>query len=133
MVASLIYLAAALAPSPRSKFHLLNIISTVLTPICLFTTIFTTAFASSINSQRSGKTTAGTLQTWTCRWTDFRNEAPEGFGKICTESMVAFNLVIFILVLEIIVVATTGCGWWIEMKLKRATVGGVMKLEGGSP
>jgi hypothetical protein len=47
--------------------------------------------------------------------------------------MVAFNLVIFILVLEIIVVATTGCGWWIEMKLKRATVGGVMKLEGGSP
>lgn len=44
----------------------------------------------------------------------------------------AFNLVIFVLVLEVIVVATTGWGWWIEVRLKRGTVGEVIKLEGGA-
>lgn len=45
----------------------------------------------------------------------------------------ALNLVILLIVLEVIAVATAGFGWWAEMKIKRETVGGVMKLESTGP
>ena len=44
--------------------------------------------------------------------------------------MVALNLVILLIVLEVIAVATAGFGWWTEMKMKRETVGEGMKPEG---
>lgn len=45
----------------------------------------------------------------------------------------ALNLVILLIVLEVVAVATAGFGWWTEMKIKKETVGEVIKMEGTAP
>lgn len=59
--------------------------------------------------------------------------APGKFATICMESMVSLNLVILLIVLEVLAVANAGWGWWVEVKMKRGSVGGEMKLENASP
>ena len=108
-------------------------LSTVFSFICLSITVFTTAFASTIISHLTDSTDAGTLTSWTCKWQGFESIAPAGFPKICLESMVALDLVILLLILEVFTVAVSGWGWWVESRVRRGTTGAETKLHSGSP
>ncbi|KAL8817775.1 MAG: hypothetical protein Q9191_008080 [Dirinaria sp. TL-2023a] len=112
---SLIYILAALLPTLR----LLNTLSTPLAFLTLFISIFATAYASTITSHLVDSTSAGTLTSWTCKWSGFAATAPQGFAKICTESTVALDLVTFLVVVEAIAVLMSAAGWWIEAKVRR--------------
>lgn len=126
-VFSLIYILAALLPTPNSKLRLLNILSTPLSFLSLFISIFATAYASTITSHLANSTSAGTLTSWTCKWSGFTTTAPQDFAKICTESTVALDVVTFLIVVEVIAVLMSAAGWWVEAKVKRD---GVEKLDG---
>ena len=151
-IADILYLAPALFPSVRDpqspdsnlllirsylqrspKLRLLNIVSTVFSFICLSVTVFTTAFASTITSHLVNSADAGTLTSWTCKWQGFESIAPAGFPKICMESMVALDLVILLLILEVFTVVVSGWGWWVESRIKRGTSDSEGKMHSGSP
>ena len=114
--------------------HLLNVTSTVLSFIGLLITLFTTIFASKINSHLSDNSGSATLMTWTCKWQGLASIAPDQFEKICTETMISLDLVILLLIFELFTVAVTGWGWWIEMRIKKGSDQGIKleNLEGGS-
>lgn len=105
---------------PRPKLHILNILSTIFSSTGLFLTVFTTMFVSIINGHYpSDRHDAGSLMTWTCKWQGFEDIAPLHFAKICTESMVALDLVILLVILELIAVVASCAGWWIEGRIKK--------------
>ncbi|MCJ1430626.1 hypothetical protein MMC29_008544 [Sticta canariensis] len=134
LVSSVVYLAAALFPSPRPKIHLLNITSTVLSFIGLFITLFTTIFASTINSHLSDNSGSATLMTWTCKWQGLESIAPDQFEKICTETMISLDLVILLLIIELFTVGVAAWGWWIETRTKKGSDQSIKleNLESGS-
>lgn len=41
------------------------------------------------------------------------------FVKICTQSTVASDLVIFLIIVEVLAVGISGWGWWIEARVKK--------------
>ena len=45
--------------------------------------------------------------------------APQDFGKICTVSTVAVDLVNFLIVVEIVFVVMSAIGWWVEARVRR--------------
>ncbi|KAL8744061.1 MAG: hypothetical protein Q9190_003644 [Brigantiaea leucoxantha] len=118
-VASLLYLVAALVPTPLASLRSLNILSTVMAFLGVFMTIFTTILTSTINSHLESNTDAGTLYTWTCKWQGFESIAPQQFGSICMESTVAMNLVVLLIVLQALSVLVVAWGWWIESRVRR--------------
>ncbi|KAL8687460.1 MAG: hypothetical protein Q9218_006371 [Villophora microphyllina] len=121
-VFSLIYIVLALAPTPLRSLRPLNLTSTVLAFLSLFITIFTAAFASTINNHLSDNTQAGTLASWTCKWQGFSSVAPGRFSDICAQSMAGLDLVILMIVIEVFHVLLAGWGWWVGAKSKK--VGG---------
>ncbi|KAL9612997.1 MAG: hypothetical protein Q9167_002430 [Letrouitia subvulpina] len=127
-VTSLAYLAAAFVSSSHNSLRRLNTLSTLVSFVGIFITVFTTAFASAINNHLASTTDAGTLGSWTCRWQDFESIAPKHFASICMESTVAMNLVILSIVLQALGVLLAGWGWLVEAKGKRGVAG---KGEGG--
>lgn len=50
--------------------------------------------------------------------------APSNFTKICNDGMAALDLVIVLLIFEVLAVGITIWGWWVEMRLKKSSVGG---------
>ena len=134
---SLFYLSAAFAPTvsycsygscrpgllivlqPGLKIHVLNVIATPLSFLSLFTTIFTAVFASTMTSHLADSMDAGNLMSWTCRWSSYKDMAPMNFVKICTQSTVAIDLVIFTIIIEVLMVGISAWGWWIEAKVKK--------------
>ncbi|KAL9604110.1 MAG: hypothetical protein Q9219_000698 [cf. Caloplaca sp. 3 TL-2023] len=150
-VASLFYIAAALAPSvrslhPREKLpaghtntkalqplrlpRALNIISTTTAFISIFLAIFTTVFASAINAHLSDSTQAGTLESWSCKWQDFGAVTPGNFSDICAESNAAMDVVILMIVVQVFHVLLAGWGWWVGAGLRKAGGGEEGKGEG---
>ncbi|KAL8937130.1 MAG: hypothetical protein Q9216_004577 [Gyalolechia sp. 2 TL-2023] len=119
-VTSIFYIIAALAPTPLRAMRTLNLIFTILAFLSTFLTIFTTAFAATINSRHSDSTQAGTLASWTCRWQGFGSSAPGHFSEICAESKAALDVVILMIVIEVFSVLLAGWGWWVAAKLKKA-------------
>ena len=81
--------------------------------------IFASAYASTITSHLEASTSAGTLTSWTCKWSGFTTTAPKDFTKICTESTIAIDVVSFLIVAEVIAVLMSALGWWVEAKVKR--------------
>jgi hypothetical protein len=49
------------------------------------------------------------------------------------ESMVALDLVILLLIIEVFAVAVSGWGWWVESRVKRGMYGSEGKVQSGSP
>ena len=50
--------------------------------------------------------------------------APSDFTKICNDGMAALDLVVVLLIVEVLAVGATAWGWWVEMRLKKSSVGG---------
>lgn len=50
--------------------------------------------------------------------------APSNFTKICNNGMAALDLVIVVLLIEVMAVGATAWGWWVEMRLKKGSIGG---------
>ncbi|KAI4123301.1 MAG: hypothetical protein LQ338_005326 [Usnochroma carphineum] len=119
-LASILYLIAALAPTPFRSPRVLNIIFTILAFVSVFITIFTTVFASTIDTHLSNSTQAGTLASWTCKWQGFGSAAPGNFSEICGTSTAASDLVILMIVIEMFSVLLAGWGWWVGARLKKA-------------
>ncbi|KAK4692325.1 hypothetical protein P7C71_g4852, partial [Lecanoromycetidae sp. Uapishka_2] len=119
---SLIYLAAALIPMPH-KFHNLNLVSTTLSFLSLFATLFTIIYSSTIINSLASSTSSGSLTSWTCKWKGFESIAPAKFTKICNEGMAALDLMILLVIVEMLAVGLTAWGWWVEMRLKRFGLG----------
>ncbi|KAL9134191.1 MAG: hypothetical protein Q9175_004626 [Cornicularia normoerica] len=122
-VLSLAYLAVAFSPL-RQRLHNANIVSTVLSILCLCTALFTVIFASVITNNLAYNTYSGTLSSWTCRWHGFDNVAPSNFTKICDDGMAALNLVIVLVLIEVLALGATAWGWWVEMRVKKGCVDG---------
>ncbi|CAF9928814.1 MAG: hypothetical protein HETSPECPRED_006939 [Heterodermia speciosa] len=116
---SLVYLISVFVPTPGPKLHLLNTIWTPFSFLSLFITVFTTVFASTITSHLADSTDAGSLTSWTCKWSSYEDIAPMDFVKICTQSTVASDLVIFLIIVEVLAVGISGWGWWIEARVKK--------------
>jgi len=108
---------------PR-KFHNLNLVSTILFFLSLFVPLFTIIYSSTIINSLASSTSSGSLTSWTCKWQGFEPIAPANFTKICNEGMAALDLVIFLVIVEMLAVGATAWGWWVEMRLKRVSVGG---------
>jgi len=102
--------------------HTLNIVSTVLSFICLAMSLFTTIFASIITNNLSYSTSQGTLNSWTCKWQGLESVAPANFTAICNEGLAALDLVMFLVVMEVLAVCVAAWGWWVEMRIKRGSV-----------
>ena len=102
----------------------LNILSSVTSSLCLFTTLFTAIFAAIGTNKLASSTSTGTLNSWTCKWQGFENVAPAKFTKICNEGTAALDLVIFLVIVEFLAVGVTAWGWWIEMKMRKISVDG---------
>ncbi len=101
--------------------HTLNIVSTVLSFVCLAMSLFTTIFASIITNNLSYSTSQGTLNSWTCKWQGFESVAPANFTAICNQGSAALGLVIFLVIMEVLAVGVAAWGWWVEMRMKRGT------------
>lgn len=108
----------------RQRLHSTNLVSTVLSSLCLCAALFTIIFASVVTNNLAYNTYSGTLNSWTCRWHGFDNVAPSNFAKICNDGMAALDLVIVLLLIELLALAATAWGWWVEMRLKKGGVGG---------
>lgn len=102
--------------------HTLNIVSTVLSFLCLTMCLFTTIFASIVTKNLSYSTSRGTLNSWTCQWQGFESVAPANFTAICQQGSAALGLIIFLVVMEFLAVGVAAWGWWVEMKMKRGNV-----------
>ena len=57
--------------------------------------------------------------SWTCRWSSYEDIAPMNFVKICTQSTVGSNLVIFLIIAEVLAVGINAWGWWIEARMRK--------------
>ena len=97
----------------------MNVISTPLSFLSLFTTIFTAVFASTITSHLADSTDAGSLLSWTCKWSSYEDIAPMNFVKICTQSTISIDLVIFMIMVQVIAVGISAWGWWVEARVKK--------------
>ncbi|CAF9907725.1 MAG: hypothetical protein ALECFALPRED_003789 [Alectoria fallacina] len=120
---SLAYLAVAFVPM-RQRLHNTNLVSTVLSSLCLCAALFTIIFASVVTNNLAYNTYSGTLNSWTCRWYGFDSVAPSNFTKICNDGMAALDLVIVLVLIEVLAVGATAWGWWVEMRLKKRGVDG---------
>ena len=111
--------SANLRHQPGPKLHLVNIISTPLSFLSLFTTIFTAVFASTITTHLADSTDAGSLLSWTCKWSSYKDIAPMNFVKICTQSTISIDLVIFMIMIQAVAVGISAWGWWVEARVKK--------------
>ena len=140
-VLSLAYLAVAFVPMvchtkamrpfdlltmtvQRQRLHNTNLVSAVLSVLCLCVALFTVIFASIITNNLTYSTYSGTLSSWTCRWHGFDNVAPSNFTKICNDGMAALDLIIVLIIVEVVAMGATAWGWWVEMRLKKSSLGG---------
>lgn len=57
--------------------------------------------------------------SWTCKWSSYKDMAPMNFVKICTQSTVAIDLVIFMIIIQVLMVFVSAWGWWVEAKVKK--------------
>ncbi|CAF9918675.1 hypothetical protein IMSHALPRED_004373 [Imshaugia aleurites] len=119
---SLAYLAVASVPM-RQRLHNTNLVSTILSSLCLCVALFTIIFASIVTNNLAYSTYSGTLNSWTCRWHGFDDVAPSNFTKICNDGMAALDLVIVLVLVEVLALGATAWGWWVEMRLKKGGVG----------
>lgn len=57
--------------------------------------------------------------SWTCKWSSYEDIAPMNFVKICTQTTVGSDLVIFLIIAEVLAVGISAWGWWIEARMRK--------------
>lgn len=117
---------------PRSRILYLNILFLLTTVLGLAATTFATAYSTVITDNDVG--TRDTIHTWTCKWYNGANNfnadtlslqlplykgiaAPNGFGRVCRESMVGFGFAYAGVGLEIIALVIVAVGLSIESRI----------------
>ena len=58
--------------------------------------------------------------------------APDGFGRVCTETRAAFALMNILVCLEVLMAATALCGWWFERIMKKERENSVAEMKNES-
>lgn len=58
--------------------------------------------------------------------------APDGFGRVCTETRAAFALSSILICLEALLGTTALCGWWFERTMKKERNNAVAEVKNGS-
>lgn len=127
----LVYLLCGIVPVPTRFGLLRTLFSVSLAVIGLGGAIFGVAYSTHITNRPDND--RDTIQSWTCRWVDgaadvkklFANSmaaiaAPQGFGRVCTESHAGFSLLVTLICLQTVVLVLTGLCAWMDVKMRRA-------------
>ncbi|KAI9932250.1 hypothetical protein ASPWEDRAFT_39876 [Aspergillus wentii DTO 134E9] len=134
---NLVYIVAALLPTPRSRIRFLNLLAGATAVSGFITSLVGVLFTIYLPSSTypSGFNENETLHSWTCKWKSIRNpsssdaQAPIHFERDCTETQAAFVLLGILIGLEIIMGFVAAAGLWLERSLIRHRRTGVFDLE----
>ncbi|KAI9368750.1 hypothetical protein BJX61DRAFT_546233 [Aspergillus egyptiacus] len=131
---SLVFIAVALLPSPRSHIKRVNI-AAVATSVAGFIAaliglVFTIYLPGA--SYPDGFADIETLHSWTCKWkashslpmglsdpNEMPSPAPVNFARDCSATYAGFVLLGFLIGLEIILGVAAGLGTWLELSAER--------------
>ncbi|PGG98193.1 hypothetical protein AJ80_09571 [Polytolypa hystricis UAMH7299] len=132
---TLCYLVVSFLPSPHSRTMLLNIFASFVGFAGVVVSIISVALSSALANPHTvdGTELGETINTWTCKWSfaDGKDhigdavDATDGFGRYCRETRASFALMCVLIVLEVVFLGATGCGYWLEAKMgkKRRNAG----------
>ncbi|PYI07174.1 hypothetical protein BO78DRAFT_342189, partial [Aspergillus sclerotiicarbonarius CBS 121057] len=136
---NLVYLGAAVVPSPHPHIRRLNLLAAITATSGFIAAVVGVVFIIYHPGARtiSGFSGTETLHEWTCKWEEIRDEngtsgsgngngtvavaanatAPVGFKRDCEVTTAAFGLLNVLLGLEIIMGGVVGLGWWVERRV----------------
>ncbi|KAJ9287419.1 hypothetical protein DTO021C3_5110 [Paecilomyces variotii] len=128
---ALIYIIAAILPSPHSKTRLLTFLSAAVALAGLITSVTGVVFAIYMPPSRypNGFTNYETIHSWTCRWKSLKGmnvtdngqslSAPASFSRDCMETRAGLILLGLLISLEVIMGAAAAAGWFLERSVDR--------------
>ncbi|KAJ5901524.1 hypothetical protein N7495_002052 [Penicillium taxi] len=120
---NLIYVVAALLPSPHSNINLLNAYASASAFAGLIASLVGILFTLYLPSSTYpiGFTENETLHTWTCKWKSSSEDvsSPIYFSRDCIESRAGFALLYVLLALEILMGITAAVGTWLQRDVSR--------------
>ncbi|KAJ5088507.1 hypothetical protein N7456_012123 [Penicillium angulare] len=119
-ILNIIYVVAALLPSPHSRIRLLNASSALLAFAGFITALVGVLFIIYRPSSKypTGFTKNETLSSWTCKW-DKSSTAPIHFARDCHATHAGFALLCLVLALEICMGIASAVGTWLQRDVGR--------------
>ncbi|KAL1967451.1 hypothetical protein VTN77DRAFT_3236 [Rasamsonia byssochlamydoides] len=141
MFQALIYIVAAIVPSPHPRTRLLNFIASAIAVAGFVTAIVGVVFSIYLPSATypNGFTSNETIHSWTCKWQSLQGvnattadgqplTAPADFSRNCVESRAGFILLGLLIGLEVIMGAAAAAGWWLEQSVTKQRKAGAIEL-----
>ncbi|RAH73199.1 uncharacterized protein BO66DRAFT_237250 [Aspergillus aculeatinus CBS 121060] len=127
---TLIYIIAALLPSPHSHIHRLNLLAAVTALSGFITALvgFVFVIYRPGASGRNGFHDTETLHSWTCKWkassssSTSSSNVPAHFARDCAVTHASFVLLGVLIGLEIVMGVVATAGLWLERNVSRQRV-----------